>query len=76
LSRCLLHLEDQYNDGKNHRLEYLTARELYNMIKAAEDSWDGDAETYQNYRLRSSWGGGSLKTQIIIDYTGGVLPYR
>ena len=30
------HLEQNYNDGKRYVLHYVTAREVYNIIKAAE----------------------------------------
>jgi len=30
------YLEDKYNDGKKYILHYVTAREMYNIIKAAE----------------------------------------
>ncbi|HFD31976.1 MAG TPA: hypothetical protein ENJ28_04585 [Gammaproteobacteria bacterium] len=38
------HLEQHYNDGKKYVLHYVTAREMYNIVKAAEGflSWDGN----------------------------------
>ena len=30
-------LETKYNDGKNFRLHYVTARELYNLVRSIED---------------------------------------
>ena len=45
----LQYLEERYNDGKNLILHYVTARELYNIIKAAEAGETGDPEQYRNY---------------------------
>jgi hypothetical protein len=43
------YLEEEYNDGKNFILHYVTARELYNIIKAAEAGEQGNPEQYRNY---------------------------
>lgn len=51
----LSHLEGRYNDGKDYILHYVTARELYNIIKAAEDGKMGDPGLYRGYRLTSDW---------------------
>ncbi len=47
------YFEQQYNDGVNCVLHYVTARELYNMVKAIEagESCD-DPEEYRNYRIK------------------------
>jgi hypothetical protein len=42
-------LETRYNDGKHHVLHYVTAREMYNIIKAAEAGCAGNPNTYRNY---------------------------
>ena len=55
------YLESAYNDGKRHVLHYVTARETYNIIKAAEAGEQGDPGQYRDYVLpapRSSWTGG------------------
>ena len=44
--RCL---EEKYNDGKNFILHYVTARELYNIVKAAEAGEQGNPEQFRNY---------------------------
>ena len=52
------HLERNYNDGERHVLHYVTAREVYNIIKAAEAGEQGDPHAYRDYvlpRPRSSW---------------------
>jgi len=45
------YLETQYNDGKNYKLHYCTARELYNIIKAAEAGEKGDPNQYRDYLI-------------------------
>jgi len=46
------HLCDEWNDGKKFRLHYVTAREIVNIIHAAEDGQSGDAGQFRNYRYR------------------------
>jgi hypothetical protein len=48
------HLESVYNDGKNYVLHYVTAREMYNIVKAAEAGKSGDphATAISNCRHR------------------------
>ena len=45
------HLERVYNDGKRHVLHYVTARETYNIIKAAEAGKRGDPNTWRDFEL-------------------------
>jgi hypothetical protein len=45
------YLERRYNDGQRHVLHYVTARELYNIIKAAEAGLDGDPGRYRDHLL-------------------------
>jgi hypothetical protein len=42
-------LEKQYRDRPGYRLHYVTARELYNIIKAAEAGLTGDPTDYRDY---------------------------
>ncbi len=59
--RMYRHLETHYNDGRRHVLHYVTAREMYNIAKAAEAGMDGDPGQYRDYALPpppSSWVGG------------------
>lgn len=42
-------LEYQYNDGKNYVLHYVSAREMYNIIKAAENNCEGNPNEYRDY---------------------------
>ncbi|HET6432964.1 hypothetical protein [Dyella sp.] len=45
------YLESAYNDGQRHVLHYVTAREVYNIIKAAEAGKSGDPNAYRDFRL-------------------------
>jgi hypothetical protein len=42
------YLESRYNDGVNYRLHYVSARETYNIIRAAERHLDGDPGCYRD----------------------------
>ena len=55
------YLETAYNDGERYVLHYVTAREVYNIVKAAEAGESGDPNLYRDYHLpppRASWAGG------------------
>lgn len=59
--RMYRHLEERYNDGSRYVLHYVSAREMYNIVKAAEAGLEGDPNQYRDYELpapRSSWAGG------------------
>jgi len=45
------HLNDRYNDRKRYFLHYVTAREMYNIIKAAEAGKEGTPGEYRDYLL-------------------------
>jgi hypothetical protein len=54
------HLESAYNDGSRYVLHYVTAREVYNIIRAAESGRSGNPHDYRDFELpapRSSWAG-------------------
>lgn len=44
------YLEKRYGVGQ-YRLHYVTAREAYNIIRAAEDGRTGDPQQYLNYKI-------------------------
>ena len=44
-------LETRYNDGKRYVLHYVTAREMYNIIKAAEAGSAGDPGQYRDFAV-------------------------
>ena len=43
------HLAKRYKDGSAWRLHYVTAREAYNIVKAAEAGMTGDPHAYRDY---------------------------
>ena len=45
------HLESVYNDGYNFVLHYVTAREMYNIVKAAEAGHAGDPNSFRDFDL-------------------------
>jgi hypothetical protein len=45
------YLETAYNDGAAYVLHYVTARELYNIIRAVEAGETGDPDLYRDYRV-------------------------
>ena len=56
------HLESRYNDGKHYVLHYVSSREVYNIIKAAEAGHGGNPHDYRDFVLKappSSWAGGA-----------------
>ena len=44
-------LERSYNDGSRYVLHYVTAREAYNIIKAAEAGKSGDPGAWRDFVL-------------------------
>ena len=49
--RMFSYLETRYNDGETYRLHYVSAREMYNIIRAAEDGLAGDPGLYRDYDI-------------------------
>jgi hypothetical protein len=45
------HLEQHYNDGKQHVLHYVNSREMFNIIKAAEAGCTGNPHQYRDHLL-------------------------
>jgi len=54
LDRLYSYLEERYNDGKDYFLHYVSPREMYNIIKAAEAGSSGNPGTFRNYLLVNS----------------------
>lgn len=46
------YLESKYRDGERYRLHYVTAREMYNIIKAAEAGRVGNPTQYRDYLIK------------------------
>ncbi|MBI4355952.1 MAG: hypothetical protein HY597_05870 [Candidatus Omnitrophica bacterium] len=47
--RLFAYLEEHYNDGRRYVLHYVTAREAYNIAKAAEAGQTGDPNGYRDF---------------------------
>jgi hypothetical protein len=45
------YLETKYNDQENYILHYVSAREMYNIVKAAEDNKAGNPNDYRDFIL-------------------------
>ncbi|SEJ02920.1 hypothetical protein [Frateuria terrea] len=58
------HLERAYNDGRRYVLHYVTAREAYNIVKAAEAGHAGDPGRFRDFQLppppHSRWRAGGV----------------
>jgi len=52
LDNMFAYLEEKYNDKINYKLHYVTAREMYNIVKAAETGLDGEPWEYRDYLLK------------------------
>jgi hypothetical protein len=46
------YLQKRYNDGNNYVLHYVTARELYNIIKASEMGFCDNPGKYRNFLIK------------------------
>ncbi|MEQ1686696.1 MAG: hypothetical protein ABL916_23845 [Burkholderiaceae bacterium] len=49
MRKALEHLQKRYNDGLQWKLHYVSARETYNIVKAAEAGLDGDPGLYRDH---------------------------
>ena len=45
-------MESKYNDGDNFVLHYVTTREMYNIVKAAEKGKSGNPSDYRDFILK------------------------
>lgn len=45
------YLENEYNDGERYRLHYVTAREMYNIVKAAEAGKTGNPFLHKDFMI-------------------------
>ncbi len=55
MTQMYAYLESQYNDGINFILHYVSAREMYNVIKAAEAKEEGSPHHYRNYIIEKNF---------------------
>lgn len=52
MDRAFSHLESRYNDGQRWKLHYVSAREMYNIAKAAEAGLNGDPGAYRDHVIQ------------------------
>jgi hypothetical protein len=46
------YLTSTYNDGEKYIIHFVTAREMYNLVKAAENGETGSPNLYRDYRIK------------------------
>jgi hypothetical protein len=51
IERMHEHLRDKYNDGEKYALHYVSSREAFNIIKAAEAGKSGNPNEWRNFIL-------------------------
>ena len=51
MREAFAHLEREYNDGERWQLHYVSAREMYNIVKAAEAGETANPGQYRDYRI-------------------------
>lgn len=51
MDRAYSYLESRYNDGRDWKLHYVSARETYNIIKAAEAGHHGDPGQFRDFQV-------------------------
>ena len=52
MDAMLTAVEEKYRDGDNYRLHYMTAREAYNVVKAAEAGKEGNPNDYRDFLIK------------------------
>lgn len=60
------YLEEQYNDGRHFKLHYVSAREAYNIVKAAEAGMAGDPHLYRDF-LIPPYANSCIKTDALYE---------
>jgi hypothetical protein len=51
MDQAYTYMESRYNDGTHWKLHYVSAREMYNIVKAAEAGCQGDPGDHRNYEI-------------------------
>ena len=51
MDQALTYMEKTYNDGARYVLHYVTAREAFNLARAAVDGKQGDPRQYYDYLI-------------------------
>jgi hypothetical protein len=60
---ALTYLETRYNDGARYALHYVTAREAYNLVKAAAAGQTGEPDQYFNWIVKPYVADGAYNPQ-------------
>lgn len=67
MTECLGYLESRYNDGTHWQLHYASAREMYNIVRAAEDGHIGSPGDFRDYEVTRQ----DFKEDLGSRHTGG-----
>jgi hypothetical protein len=69
IDRIFNYLETNYNDGEHRFLHYVTARELYNIIKSIEAGEPlTNPQNYKNYKIKAPEYDASPKIPEVSNY--------
>lgn len=60
------YLEQHFNDGRRFKLHYVSPREAYNIVKAAEAGKDGDPNLYRDFAI-PKYANLLIKTEALYD---------
>lgn len=52
MDEALRYLEQHYNDGRRYVLHYVTAREAYNLVRAAQAGKAGDPKQFYDFEVK------------------------
>jgi hypothetical protein len=52
MDKMMSAVEEKYKNNPKYRLHYMTAREVYNVVKAAEAGMKGNANDYRDYIIK------------------------
>jgi len=52
IDQMLTEVESKYNDGVKYRLHYMTAREAFNVVRAAEAGLGGNPNNYRDFVIK------------------------
>ncbi len=79
MDEAFAYLESEYNDGIRWKLHYVSAREMYNIVRAAEDGLAGDPGQWRDYcvpRPGYSEGASNADASAALAESGATKPRR
>ncbi len=59
------YLEEKYNNGIDFKLHYVTARQMYNIVKAAEAGCSGNPGVYRDFEIVSRVGKNNPQMRVV-----------